>query len=86
MRGRADYEAALDAARRFAKEQIFRVGVQVIESTAKPDQAGPALADIAEAVIGGLLPVVEDELAETAAACRAAASPSSPWGSWVDGK
>ena len=62
----SDYEGALDAARRFAKEQIFRVGVQVIESTAKPDQAGPALANIAEAVIAGLLPVVEDELAETA--------------------
>ncbi len=62
----ADYEAALDAARRFAKEQMFRVGVQIIESTAKPDQAGPALANIAEAVIAGLLPAVEDELAETA--------------------
>ena len=62
----SDYEGALDTARRFAKEQIFRVGVQVIESTAKPDQAGPALANIAEAVIAGLLPVVEDELAETA--------------------
>ena len=61
-----DYEAALDAARRFAKEQVFRVGVQVIESTAKPGQAGPALAAIAEAVIAGLLPKVEDELAETA--------------------
>ncbi len=60
------YEAALDTARRFAKEQIFRVGVQIIESTAKPAQAGPALANIAEAVIDGLLPVVEDELAESA--------------------
>jgi glutamate-ammonia-ligase adenylyltransferase len=58
-----DYEGALDAARRFAKEQIFRVGVQVIEGTAKADQAGPAFANIAESVIAGLLPVVEDELA-----------------------
>ncbi|MEI9995662.1 MAG: bifunctional [glutamine synthetase] adenylyltransferase/[glutamine synthetase]-adenylyl-L-tyrosine phosphorylase [Rhizomicrobium sp.] len=61
-----DYEAALDAARRFAKEQVFRVGVQIIEGVAKPDQAGPALANIAEAVIAGLLAVVEAELAETA--------------------
>lgn len=61
-----DYEGALDAARRFAKEQIFRVGVQVIEGTAKADQAGPAFANIAESVIAGLLPVVEEELAESA--------------------
>jgi [glutamine synthetase] adenylyltransferase / [glutamine synthetase]-adenylyl-L-tyrosine phosphorylase len=60
------YEGALDAARRFAKEQIFRVGVQIIESIAKPDAAGPALANIAESVIAGLLPVVEAELAESA--------------------
>ena len=61
-----DYEGALDAARRFAKEQIFRVGVQIIESIATPDAAGPALANIAEAVIAGLLPKVEAELAESA--------------------
>ena len=47
---------ALDAARRFAKEQIFRVGVQVIEGAAKPDAAGPAFAAIAESIIAGLLP------------------------------
>src|SRR5262249_34488590 len=56
-----DYEAALDAARRFAKEQIFRVGVQIIESVARPGEAGPALANIAEAVVAGLLPLVEGE-------------------------
>jgi len=61
-----DYEGALDAARRFAKEQIFRVGVQIIEWQAKPAAAGPALAAIAETVLVGLLPVVESELAETA--------------------
>ena len=62
----ADYEGRLDAARRFAKEQIFRVGVQIIEGTASAQAAGPALAAIAESVIAGLLPVVEAELAETA--------------------
>jgi len=41
------YEDALDAVRRFAKEQIFRVGVQVIQGTATADAAGPALANIA---------------------------------------
>jgi len=62
----ASYEDALDAARRFAKEQIFRVGVQIIQGTTKADAAGPAFANIAEAVIAGLLPVVERQLAETA--------------------
>jgi [glutamine synthetase] adenylyltransferase / [glutamine synthetase]-adenylyl-L-tyrosine phosphorylase len=60
------YEEVLDGARRFAREAIFRVGVQIVEGTAKADQAGPALADIAECVIAGLLPRVEDELAASA--------------------
>ena len=55
--GRPTTKAALDAARRFAKEQIFRVGVQIIEGTAKADAAGPAFANIAESVIGGLAAV-----------------------------
>jgi glutamate-ammonia-ligase adenylyltransferase len=60
------FEGALDAARRFAKEQIFRVGVQIIMGAAKADEAGPAFANIAESVIAGLLRAVEDELAESA--------------------
>ena len=62
----ADYEGVLDAARRFAKEQIFRVGVQIIEGAANAEAAGPALANIAECVIAGLLPAGRTELAETA--------------------
>jgi len=61
-----DYESALDSARRFAKEQSFRVGVQVIEGSAQAEQAGIAFANVAESVIGGLLPVVEQELKATA--------------------
>ncbi|MGA7675175.1 MAG: bifunctional [glutamine synthetase] adenylyltransferase/[glutamine synthetase]-adenylyl-L-tyrosine phosphorylase [Rhizomicrobium sp.] len=60
------YEPLLDAARRFAKEQNFRVGVQVIEGTAKADAAGPAFAAIAECVIVNLLPYVVDALGEDA--------------------
>ena len=60
------YEDALDRVRRFAKEQMFRVGVQVIQGTATADAAGPAFANIAETVVAGLLPVVERELGETA--------------------
>jgi glutamate-ammonia-ligase adenylyltransferase len=61
-----DYEGALDAARRFAKEQVFRVGVQVIEGVAKADEAGVAFANVAECVIANLLLVVERELGLTA--------------------
>jgi [glutamine synthetase] adenylyltransferase / [glutamine synthetase]-adenylyl-L-tyrosine phosphorylase len=59
----ANYEGALDCARRFAREQIFRVGVQIIEGAAEAEEAGPALANVAETVIAGLLPEVEKELA-----------------------
>jgi glutamate-ammonia-ligase adenylyltransferase len=65
-----DYEPVLDAARRFAKEQGFRVGVQVIEGAAKADAAGPAFAAIAESVIVNLLPQVVDALAEGAGRVR----------------
>ncbi len=61
-----DYEAVLDVARRFVKEQIFRVGVQVIEGLAKADAAGPAFADIAESTVCNILPRVAEVLAESA--------------------
>jgi glutamate-ammonia-ligase adenylyltransferase len=60
------YEETLDSARRFAREAIFRVGVQIVEGSVPAGQAGPALADIAECVIAGLLPRVEAELALSA--------------------
>lgn len=62
----ADYEQRLNDARRFAREQIFRVSVQTIEGQVTANDAGPAFANIAEAIIAGLLPVTEDELAQTA--------------------
>ena len=65
LKSAKNYEGALDAARRFAREQIFRVGVQIIKGDANAEDAGPALANVAETVIAGLLPVVEDELAAT---------------------
>ncbi|HEX3755342.1 MAG TPA: bifunctional [glutamine synthetase] adenylyltransferase/[glutamine synthetase]-adenylyl-L-tyrosine phosphorylase [Rhizomicrobium sp.] len=60
------YEDMLDAARRFAREQIFRVGVQIVEGTVDADAAGPAFAAIAETVIASLLLRVEAELAQGA--------------------
>jgi len=66
------YEDMLDGVRRFTREQIFRVGAQIVEGTASAEQAGPALTDIAEAVIAGLLPKVEDALAASAGRMRGA--------------
>jgi glutamate-ammonia-ligase adenylyltransferase len=56
------YEAALDVARRFAKEEKFRIGVQVIEGLANAEAAGPAYAAIAETVIAGLQKIVERDM------------------------
>lgn len=60
------YEAVLDEARRFVKEQIFRVGVQVIEGVAPAEEAGLAFANVAESALKTLLPYAEAELAQQA--------------------
>src|SRR5258705_5411258 len=56
------YEAALDTARRFAKEENFRIGVQVIQGLSDAEHAGPAYAAVAETVISGLQDVVAREM------------------------
>ena len=63
---RGDYEEQLDGARRFAREENFRVGVQLVDGAAKAEEAGIAFALVAESVIAGLLPVAERELAASA--------------------
>jgi glutamate-ammonia-ligase adenylyltransferase len=61
-----DHESVLDAARRFAKEQMFRVGVHLIDGRAKPENAGLTFSNIAECVIARLLERVQRELEATA--------------------
>ncbi len=61
-----DYESILNAARRFAREQMFRVGVQVVEGVVKAEAAGAVFAAIAECVIAEMLGRVENELAAVA--------------------
>ncbi len=58
-----DYEARLDAARRWAKEMRFRVGVQVLRGVARAAEAGQAFSDIAEACLRALYPHVVAEFA-----------------------
>jgi glutamate-ammonia-ligase adenylyltransferase len=63
---RDDHEMALNVARRVAHEQMFRVGVQLIQGVLPAAAAGEAFANIAESVIAGLLARVQSELASTA--------------------
>ncbi len=58
-----DYERKLDAARRWRKEWHFRIGVHHLRGLIGADEAGTEYAELAEAVIGALWPVVETQFA-----------------------
>lgn len=61
--GAASYESALDAARRFTKEEMFRVGARLIFGSGPAADAGPAYSAIADTVIVGLQARVEEQMA-----------------------
>lgn len=56
-----DYEAQLDAARRWAKEWHFRVGVHQLRDLISADEAGAQYCDVAAASVAGLYPQVVRE-------------------------
>jgi len=56
------YEEALDAARMFAGEQKFRIGVRMITETVTPQEASAAYTALAEAVIARMLRLVRQQL------------------------
>jgi len=56
-----DYETKLDAARRWMKENHFRIGVQHLKSMIDSSQAARHYSDLAQAVLQALLPVVRAE-------------------------
>lgn len=58
-----DYERRLDAARRWSKEWHFRIGVHHLRGLIDADEAGTQYAELAEAVIRALWPVVVDQFA-----------------------
>jgi glutamate-ammonia-ligase adenylyltransferase len=60
-----DYEGKLDAVRRFAAEQSFRVAVRLLEGAISGEIAGRHFSDVAETIVEQLLPVVEQEFAKT---------------------
>jgi glutamate-ammonia-ligase adenylyltransferase len=49
------FEAKLNAARRFHREEAFRIGVQVLEGVASAAEAGAAHADLAEASVAAMV-------------------------------
>lgn len=58
-----DYEKKLDSARRWMKEWHFRVGVHHLRGLIDAFEAGKSYADLADAVVGALWPVVTEEFA-----------------------
>jgi len=63
LQGETDYEAVLDGVRRWAREQSFRAGVQVLRGLGDVAEAGLAFSAIAEAALAVLLPRVIGEFA-----------------------
>ncbi|KMK67495.1 glutamine synthetase adenylyltransferase [Puniceibacterium sp. IMCC21224] len=60
----ADYERKLDAARRWGKEWHFRIGVHLLRGLADAAETGMRYADLAQASLAGLWPVVQAEFAK----------------------
>ncbi|OWU85324.1 glutamate-ammonia-ligase adenylyltransferase [Oceanicola sp. 22II-s10i] len=58
-----DYEKKLDAARRWQKDWHFRIGVHHLRGLIDARAAGVEYAELAEAVLRGVLPVVATEFA-----------------------
>jgi glutamate-ammonia-ligase adenylyltransferase len=63
LQGESDYEAVLDSVRRWALEQTFRAGVQVLRAVGGPAEAGLAFSAIADAALTVLYPRVITEFA-----------------------
>ncbi len=59
----ADYEAALDTARRWVKEQQFRIGVHLLRRISGAEEAALAYSDVAEACLSVLFPTVCENFA-----------------------
>ena len=51
-----DFEAAMNAVRRIHRDQMFRIGLQILTGRAGPEAAGRALTKLADAVMAALAP------------------------------
>ena len=59
------FEETLIAVRRWAREQSFRIGIQVLQGTASAEVAGPAFTDLANITISALQPVALRDIERT---------------------
>ncbi len=59
------FEAKLNTARRFHREEAFRIGVQVLEGTANAQEAGAAHAELAEACVAAMAEAALGEMERT---------------------
>jgi glutamate-ammonia-ligase adenylyltransferase len=59
----ADFQDVMDLSRRWANERKFQIGVQLLRGLIDAADAAAAHTMLAEAVIGGLLPAVEEDFA-----------------------
>lgn len=62
MVGLETAEQKLDAARRFRREEAFRIAVQVLEGQASAAEAGAAHSDLADACLAAMADVALDEM------------------------
>lgn len=56
------FEQVLDLARIYAREQMFQIGVQVLTGTAPAREAGPAYANLATALVQGMVPIAHQQI------------------------
>lgn len=61
----ASFEERLNAARRFQREEAFRIDVQVLEGQASAAEAGAAQAELAEACVGAMAEAALAEVERT---------------------
>ena len=63
LAGARHFEETLDLARRWANERRFQVGIQLFRRNLDGTATGPVLADIAEIVLGAMVPLVAADFA-----------------------
>ena len=64
-----DMQDILDVSRRWANDAKFQVGVQILRNSCDIDRADLAFSDIADTVLRGLLPRIEEEFAARHGRC-----------------
>ncbi|MFT3726338.1 MAG: bifunctional [glutamine synthetase] adenylyltransferase/[glutamine synthetase]-adenylyl-L-tyrosine phosphorylase [Terricaulis sp.] len=62
MRDSESFEARLNAARRFQREEAFRISVQVLDGIASPAEAAAARSDLAQACVAAMANAALDEV------------------------